>query len=150
NQNALQAVLRKIANAFKNATAEPAASPRASVYKTNLVCIEPFFGGLKPKTALWLSIAEPPTLEKAILGARKIEAREYYNSKRYEPEVEKKAFDKTEERYRFILPRSEILVLLPVNMNPSQPISQALVVLPVNINLSLVPKVPVVPPARLQ
>ncbi|CAG8518887.1 1391_t:CDS:2, partial [Cetraspora pellucida] len=37
-----------------------------------------FLGGLKAKIALWLSIAEPPTLKEVIEGARKIKAREYY------------------------------------------------------------------------
>ncbi|CAG8485661.1 11484_t:CDS:2, partial [Scutellospora calospora] len=49
-----------------------------------------FLGGLKPRTASWLSIGELANLEDAIAVARKIEAGEYYderNGKEIEPPI---------------------------------------------------------------
>ncbi|CAG8784824.1 30674_t:CDS:1, partial [Racocetra persica] len=44
NQDALQTVLREIANTFRDITARAAAAPRAPIHETNLVHVEPFFG----------------------------------------------------------------------------------------------------------
>ncbi|CAG8706669.1 3136_t:CDS:2, partial [Gigaspora margarita] len=145
----LHAMLREIANAFREASASVAAAAPPPLQETNLVCIEPFrgeededtlevkrtllqwdncdnqaadlnalaqydiecvdsyaynfkrllcrvdpenhlpqpyvvrifLGGLKPKIALWLSMANPRNLDEALVSAHKIEASGYYSER---------------------------------------------------------------------
>ncbi|CAG8483229.1 29305_t:CDS:2 [Racocetra persica] len=105
-----RAVLREIANTFRDATAGTAAAPRAPFYETN--------------------ITESSTSEEAILGAQKIEAREYYNNKNkeYKLEVEEEeAFVISSKDISIFSPRLEAPILPSININSLQPILQALV-----------------------
>ncbi|CAG8847284.1 32006_t:CDS:1, partial [Racocetra persica] len=56
NQDALQAVLREIAHAFRDATAGAAAAPRTPVHETNLVRVEPFFGTEEEDPLEWVEL----------------------------------------------------------------------------------------------
>ncbi|CAG8754150.1 33798_t:CDS:2, partial [Racocetra persica] len=56
NQDALQAVLEKIANTFRDVISRTTATSRVPIYETNLVCIELLFGIKEEDSFKWVEL----------------------------------------------------------------------------------------------